>query len=192
MLNQSKKSIKESLFRELMDLQVFWSYKKPDLYTLSDEILIEKVLLHSDLDSIYKLFDIFPAHDIGEGKISASLEMLFWELPASKLILIDGYAGTFFHEIIEQLSALYTASDLDVPEFIDISTSLKEEAEIITMLEGSMGGSDPIFGKRTKLSLIDFFDPRKLDSLNHRIKGKNVLVYGTGHHRSPPVVAIRR
>jgi hypothetical protein len=52
------------LFRELMDLQVFWSYKKPDLYTLSDEILIEKVLLHSDLDSIYKLFDIFPENHI--------------------------------------------------------------------------------------------------------------------------------
>jgi mannose-6-phosphate isomerase class I len=125
-------------------------------------------------------YDIFPAHDIGEGKISASLEMLFWELPASKLILIDGYAGTFFHEIIEQLSASYAASDRDVPEFIDISTSLKEEAEIISMLEGSMGGADPLFGKRTKLSLIDFFDPRKLDSLNQRIKGKNVLVYGTG------------
>jgi len=43
-----------------MELQVFWSYQKPDLYALSDEILIEKVLLHSDLDSIYKLFDIFP------------------------------------------------------------------------------------------------------------------------------------
>lgn len=47
-----------------MDLQVFWSYKKPDLYTLSDEILIEKVLLHLDLDSIYKLFDIFPENHI--------------------------------------------------------------------------------------------------------------------------------
>ena len=49
-MNKSIRNIKESLFRELMDLQVFWSYKKPDLYTLSDEILIEKVLLHSDLD----------------------------------------------------------------------------------------------------------------------------------------------
>lgn len=52
------------MFRELMDLQVFWSYEKPDLYAISDEILIEKVLLHSDLESIYKLFDIFPENQI--------------------------------------------------------------------------------------------------------------------------------
>ena len=56
--------MKESLIGELMDMQVFWSYKKPDLYALSDELLIEKVLLHSDLDSIYKLFDIFPDNHI--------------------------------------------------------------------------------------------------------------------------------
>ena len=125
-------------------------------------------------------YDIYPAHDIGKGKIYASTEKLFWELPAEKVILIDGYAGTFFHEIIEQLSVLYANSDRAVPEFIDISTTLKEEAEIALMLEGSMGGSDPLFGKRTKLSLIDFFDPLKLESLKQSIKGKNVVVYGTG------------
>jgi len=125
-------------------------------------------------------YDIYPAHDIGKGKIFASTEKLFWELPAGKLILIDGYAGTFYHEIIADLLALYAASDLETPEFIDISASLKEEAEIAQMLEGSMGGSDPLFGKRSKLSLIDFFDPRKLESLKQSIKGKNVVVYGTG------------
>lgn len=125
-------------------------------------------------------YDIYPAYDIGKGKIHSSTEKLFWEFPAGKLILIDGYAGTFFHEIIEQLSVLYANSDRTVPEFIDISVTLKEEAEIVLMLEGSMGGSDPLFGKRTKLSLIDFFDPRKLESLQQSIKGKNIVVYGTG------------
>jgi len=125
-------------------------------------------------------YDIYPAHDIGKGKIHASTEKLYRELPAGKLILIEGYAGTFFHEIMEDLSALYAASDRDTPEFIDISASLKEEAEIVLMLEGSMGGSDPLFGKRTNLSLIDFFDPGKLGSLKQAIKGKNVVVYGTG------------
>jgi mannose-6-phosphate isomerase class I len=125
-------------------------------------------------------YDIYPAYDIGKGKIYASTEKLFRELPAEKLILIDGYAGTFFHEIIKQLSVLYANSDRTVPEFIDISDTIREEEEIALMLEGSMGGSDPLFGTRTKLSLIDFFDPRKLESLNQSIKGKNVVVYGTG------------
>ena len=129
-------------------------------------------------------YNIYPAHDIGKGKIHASTEKLFRELPAGKLILIDGYAGTFFNDIIEELSALYAASDLETPEFIDISTTLRKEAEIVLMLEGSMGGSmggsDPLFGKRSKLSLIDFFDPRKLESLQQSIKGKNAVVFGTG------------
>ena len=63
-MNKGIRNIKESLLRELMDMQVFWSYKKPDIYALSDDMLIEKVLLHSDLDSIYKLFDIFPENHI--------------------------------------------------------------------------------------------------------------------------------
>jgi len=125
-------------------------------------------------------YDIYPAHDTGKGKIHASTEKLFGEIPVGKLILIEGYAGTFFHDIIEEFSALYAASDRETPEFIDISATLKEEAEIRLMLEGSMGGSDPLFGKRTKLSLIDFFDPGKLESLKRSIKGKNVVVYGTG------------
>ncbi len=63
-MNKGIRNIKESLLGELMDMQVFWSYKKPDLNALSDDMLIEKVLLHSDLDSIYKLFDIFPENQI--------------------------------------------------------------------------------------------------------------------------------
>ena len=63
-MNKGIRNIIESLIGELMDMQVFWSYKKPDLYDLSDEMLIEKVLLHSDLDSIYRLFDIFPESQI--------------------------------------------------------------------------------------------------------------------------------
>ena len=45
-------------------MHVFWSYKIPERNAISDEVLIEKVLLHSDLDSIYKLFDMFPEKQI--------------------------------------------------------------------------------------------------------------------------------
>jgi len=125
-------------------------------------------------------YDIYPVFDIGEHKISTSLENLFAELPSDKLILLDGYAGTFFEEITEGLSALYAASGRDRPEFVDISEAIKGHDEIDLLLEVSMGGPDPLFGKRSELSLIDFFDPQKLESLKERIKGEKVLVYGTG------------
>ena len=56
----NKDEIRKELLRELLVQGVFWSYRNPAPETLSDELLTEKVLLHSDLDSIYKLFEIFP------------------------------------------------------------------------------------------------------------------------------------
>ena len=52
--------IRDNLIHELTDMNVCWPYKEADTEKLSDEWLIEKILLHSDLDSIYRLFDIFP------------------------------------------------------------------------------------------------------------------------------------
>lgn len=139
-----------------------------------------------DLLPLYKTdtargeYDIYPAYDIGDGKIHASLEKLFNELPSEQTILVDGYAGTFFDEIIKGLAAQYASSGRDTPAFIDISEAQKESSKIIQMVEGSMGGSDPLFGKRTGLSLIDFFDAGKLESIKDSIRGKHVLVYGVG------------
>jgi len=125
-------------------------------------------------------YDIYPVRDIGAGKISESVEMLFSALPATTLILIEGYSGTFFNNIIERLSALYSESGRNVPAFIDISRAMKGPAEISKLVEDSMGGNDPLFGKRTNLSLRDFFDSRKLEEIRQQTVGRNVLVYGTG------------
>ncbi len=53
-------NIKEDLFQDLIRNSVFWSYQEPELESVSDDMLIEKVLIHSDLDAIFKLFSIFP------------------------------------------------------------------------------------------------------------------------------------
>ena len=44
--------------------QAFWSYEKPEMNTISDNQLVEKVLIHSDLDSIYQLFSIYSESQI--------------------------------------------------------------------------------------------------------------------------------
>ena len=59
-----KDKIRASLVGELMDMNVSWSYDAPDLGKVSDEWLIEKVLIHSDLESIYRLFDLFSEQEI--------------------------------------------------------------------------------------------------------------------------------
>ncbi len=56
--------MKEALFQELISKSVFWSYQDPEMGSLSDDMLIEKVLVHSDMDAIFRLFSIYP-----EGRI---------------------------------------------------------------------------------------------------------------------------
>lgn len=124
-------------------------------------------------------YDIYPVRDIGSGKIFKSIEKLFSFLPARGLILIDGYSGTFFDDLMVRLASLY-ASKGDSPEFINITGYLKEENEIEAIVEEFIGGNDPLFGKKTCLSLADFFDIQKLELLKDEIKGKNIIVYGTG------------
>jgi hypothetical protein len=60
----NKENIRASLVDELKDQKIFWSYSDPDPMHLSDEWLIEKILLHSDLESIYKLFEIYSENRI--------------------------------------------------------------------------------------------------------------------------------
>lgn len=57
---QLRKILTENLKREI----VFWSYDQPSLSEISDDILIEKVLLHLDIDDIKLLFLLFPGKKI--------------------------------------------------------------------------------------------------------------------------------
>jgi len=125
-------------------------------------------------------YDIYPTLDIGTGKIHKSIKKLVSQLPLDKLVVIDGYSGTNFANLIETISVSYADIADSIPDFIDISKCLKEESEIEEMIKEFMGGNDPLFGKRTTLSLQDFFDDSKLESFRHDIEGQNCIVYGTG------------
>lgn len=52
--------IKADLIRKLHDEKAFWSFSKSSMAPIPDELLIEKVLLHLDIDSISSLFRLFP------------------------------------------------------------------------------------------------------------------------------------
>jgi hypothetical protein len=52
--------IKNELFEKLLLAKAFWSYASVLPEQMSDEFLIEKVLLHLDIDDINRLFTIYP------------------------------------------------------------------------------------------------------------------------------------
>lgn len=57
---KDKDKIKKELFESLKKAHALWSFREPKLSQISDEMLIEKVLLHLDIQDINKLFRIYP------------------------------------------------------------------------------------------------------------------------------------
>jgi hypothetical protein len=56
----SKEQLYKSLINRLHKEHVFWSYDKSQISQISDDALIEKVLLHLDIDDIKALFKLYP------------------------------------------------------------------------------------------------------------------------------------
>lgn len=58
------KDTRDELKLELVRNGVFWSYKNPESGLIPDDVLIEKTLIHLDIEDINKLFHIFPKRKI--------------------------------------------------------------------------------------------------------------------------------
>ncbi|MGN0057925.1 MAG: hypothetical protein ACI363_06770 [Phocaeicola plebeius] len=51
---------KQELVERLKRERCFWSYKEDSIKDIPDDFLIEKTLLHLDLDDIDRLFQLYP------------------------------------------------------------------------------------------------------------------------------------
>lgn len=56
----SKDVVKQELLEKLKQEHCFWSYNENSIKDISDDMLIEKTLLHLDLEEINQLFLIYP------------------------------------------------------------------------------------------------------------------------------------
>jgi hypothetical protein len=52
--------VKQELIKRLKKANAFWSYDVDAIKDVPDDILVELVMLHLDLDDIDKLFEIYP------------------------------------------------------------------------------------------------------------------------------------
>lgn len=125
-------------------------------------------------------YDIYPTFPLGGGKIKTGYKSLaeFIRNQDSNQIVIDGNVGTIWNEVISGLNREFTSKGTDVNWYC-IDAAQKPENEIDSMLEGYLGGDDPLFGFHFPGKLKDFFNKKNLAQIS---SDKNTLsiLYGTG------------
>lgn len=128
-------------------------------------------------------YDIYPAHSIVTGKIETGYNTLANNIANEKTVILDGYLGVDWEEVVSNLVSCLEESGLSVDIF-DIRNCLKPESEIHDMVEPFLGGDDPIFGHKTTLKLEDYFDQEKIDVIQIDETADIRLIYGTGASQS--------
>lgn len=124
-------------------------------------------------------YDIYPAHPVANGVKSGGYAVLAAALGTAATIRIDGYIGVYFEEAAigiahalratgKKVTVLYTQDAYHAPEHIE------------TKVAPFLGGNDPLFGKKTTLSLPDFFDPESLRALVPDPEADCTLLAGVG------------
>jgi hypothetical protein len=58
------KQLRSRLEKKLIEENAFWSYDKSSIVIIPDDVFIEKVLLHLDIEDVQALFSIFPKKKI--------------------------------------------------------------------------------------------------------------------------------
>lgn len=128
-------------------------------------------------------YDLYPTLKIQEGKIQEGFASLAKVIAAEKQLIIDGYIGVFFEDFRKKLTAELEKLGKST-QWININEALKSETDINQMIAPFLGGDDPLFGTRTTLKLIDFFDAKKLEGLRNletqKLSSDIQIIYGCG------------
>ncbi len=110
-------------------------------------------------------YEIYPAHNIGNGKISTGYTALAELLRGSPIIIVDGIPGVLWDKFHENFSDVLQKYGVRA-NFVDVQQAMLSPEKIDGLIAPFMGGDDPLFGFRYPGKLGDFFDPEILQSLN--------------------------
>ncbi|HSN09636.1 MAG TPA: ROK family protein, partial [Hanamia sp.] len=126
-------------------------------------------------NSSYTIFPSFhTSHSLYKGFKSLA-DRIFNE----KIVIIDGYGGVLWETFREQLHKALLVYKKNV-FWYDINSCLKTPGEIEKLIAENLNGDDPVFGKKYKGSLANFFDHKKLELLHPDMDADISIVYGTG------------
>ena len=128
---------------------------------------------------VKNIYDIYPAFPLSGDNMQAGFTALAEAIKDKPTIVIEGYSGVFWDEIVNCLNAVFIKLNKKVKWYCS-DAALKSEPEIDKMLAPYLGGDDPLFGKIFQGGLIDFFDPGKLSAFSFNNDADINIIYGCG------------
>lgn len=124
-------------------------------------------------------YDIYPSFSTNGEKIYAGYNTLAEEIFEKDCIILDGYIGVDWEEIISNITSSIKNKGKTIST-THIDDYLKPEEDIFKLVSPFLGGSDPVFGKITTLELKDFFQQKKLKPISPKKNADIHIIYGTG------------
>jgi mannose-6-phosphate isomerase class I len=124
-------------------------------------------------------YDIYPAFKLEENLIYGGFDSLIDLILNYRQIIIDGYSGVFYDHFFEKIEGYLTDRGLRT-SWVNTSDFIKPGCCIEKMVAPYTGADDPLFGKRTGLTLDDFFDIPRLKSISCNPEADINIVIGPG------------
>ncbi len=124
-------------------------------------------------------YDIYPSFKLDGDQIYEGFRSLAEIVLKHRTVIFDGYIGVFYDHFREKLEEVFIEQGKRT-SWKNTSEFLKPPKFIDELISPSMGGNDPLFGKRTDLTLEDFFDIPRLKDLPPDREADINLIIGPG------------
>lgn len=124
-------------------------------------------------------YDIYPAHDIGPGRIAVGHDAVAAMLGTRGTIVLDGYPAVAWEQLRSSLAAAWEAMGVS-SEWVAVEAALRPQNELDELAAPYLGGDDPLFGTAFTKELGELFDPASLQSLRPSADADVTVLYGTG------------
>lgn len=124
------------------------------------------------------LTNIFPTYP-AKGEIFSGYDSLAKRMSEHNNYLLDGYLGVFWDDVVHGLKGAYQRIGKTM-NFVSIEEALLPFQDIEKLVEPFVGKDDPIFGYKTNLGLVDFFDVEKIQAIAEAYQDGNCVIYGCG------------
>ncbi len=124
-------------------------------------------------------YNIYPFFELPLGEIFPGYNSLAQWIITNKVVIIDGYIGNDWKAIQQHLSFAFKQSSVNVLWY-ETSAFLLSEKNIDELTKPFLGTEGSVWGKKTTLSLADFYQKDKLENLQPDVEFDVNILIGTG------------